>query len=237
MKRKAPNLYMICVGSVNHSLLATYMKHKQIHTTCLLPSSDTKFCPWQYKTKSLLVWQCALVSRRPSFNQLPDWIGQLCSTAESVVLKVVTLWLAVTLLNRLRTARMHLLFEWVLPSFHMCNFWASLLQYTQLVDRQARHPRKTPDFELRNFFGQLKRIFLLELPSAQRLNLDRPTTVIVALIREAKATLRNGIYYYKNLGVDEVVDLSTLQCVVGRIEDRDEWAIIDRSDNVDIQIN
>ena len=59
----------------------------------------------------------------------------------------------------------------------------------------------------------------------------------MALIREAKATLRNGIYYYKNLGVDEVVDLGTLQCVVGRIQDRDEWAIIDRSDNVDIQIN
>ena len=34
--------------------------------------------------------------------------------------------------------------------------------------------------------------------------------VIVALIREVKATLRNGIYYYKNFGVDEVVDLSVL---------------------------
>jgi hypothetical protein len=90
---------------------------------------------------------------------------------------------------------------------------------------------------LQNFFGQLNRILLLELPSAQRLNLDEPTTVIVALIREVKATLRNGIYYYKNFGVDEVVDLSTLQCVVGRIRDRDEWAIIDRSDNVNIQVD
>ena len=90
---------------------------------------------------------------------------------------------------------------------------------------------------MQNFFGQLNRILLLELLSAQRLNLDRPTTVIVALIREVKATLRNGIYYYKNFGVDEVVDLSTLQCVVGRIQDRDEWAIIDRSDNVNIQMD
>jgi hypothetical protein len=77
----------------------------------------------------------------------------------------------------------------------------------------------------------------LELPSSQRLNLDEPTTVIVALIREVKATLRNGIYYYKNFGVDEVVDLDALQCVVGRIRDRDEWAVIDRSDNVDIQVD
>ena len=90
---------------------------------------------------------------------------------------------------------------------------------------------------MQNFFGQLNHIFLVELPSAQRLNLDRPTTVILALIREVKATLRNGIYYYKNFGADEVVDLNTLQCVVGRVQDRDEWAIIDRSDNVDIQMD
>ena len=77
----------------------------------------------------------------------------------------------------------------------------------------------------------------MELPSSQQLNLDEPTTVIIALIREAKATLRNGIYYYKNFGVDEVVDLNVLQCVVGRIRDRDEWAVIDRSDNVDIQVD
>ena len=77
----------------------------------------------------------------------------------------------------------------------------------------------------------------MELPSSQRLNLDEPTTVIVALIREVKATLRNGIYYYKNFGIDEVVDLNALQCVVGRIRDRDEWAVIDRSDNVDIQVD
>ena len=119
----------------------------------------------------------------------------------------------------------------------MVQFLKSLFQYTQLVDRHARRRGKTPEFELQNFFGQLKRILLLELPSAQRLNLDKPTTVILALIREVKTTLRNGIYYYKDFGVEEVVDLSTLQCVVRRIQDRNEWAIIDRSDNVDIQVD
>jgi len=117
------------------------------------------------------------------------------------------------------------------------QFLKYFLQYTQLVDRHAHRRRKTPDFELQNFFGQLKRILILELPSAQRLNLDEPTTFILALIREVKATLRNGIYYYKDFGVEEVVDVSNLQCVVGRIWDRDEWAIIDRSENVDIQVD
>lgn len=57
----------------------------------------------------------------------------------------------------------------------------------------------------------------------------------MALIREVKTTLKNGIYYYKDFGVEEVVDLSALQCVVGRVQERGEWAIIDRSDNVNIQ--
>ena len=90
---------------------------------------------------------------------------------------------------------------------------------------------------MQTFFGQLNCILLLELLSAQRLNLDEPTTIIIVLIREVKATLRNSIYYYKKFGVKEVVDLSSLQCVVRRIRDRDEWAIIDRSDNVDIQVD
>jgi len=52
-----------------------------------------------------------------------------------------------------------------------------------------------------------------------------------------KATLRRNIYYYKEFGVEEVVDLETVQCVVGRVKDKGEWAIVDRSDNVVIQVD
>jgi hypothetical protein len=51
MKRKAPNLYMIYVGSVNHSLLVTHAKYKQIRTTCLPPPDGVKSCLQQYETK------------------------------------------------------------------------------------------------------------------------------------------------------------------------------------------
>jgi len=132
---------------------------------------------------------------------------------------------------------MLLLFEWVLPRPCNCNFWALLPQYTQFVDRHAHRRRKTPDFQLQTFFGQLNRILLFELPSAPRLNLDKPTTVIVALIQAVKATLRGNIYYYKEFGVEEVVDLETVQCVVGRVKDSGEWAIVDRSDNTVIQVD
>jgi hypothetical protein len=128
---------------------------------------------------------------------------------------------------------MHLLFELsTLSPFIFAMSEHSLLQYTQFVDRNVRHMRKTPDFEEQNFFGQLGRILVLELPSAPKLHLAEPTTVIVAVIREVKAKLMDGIYYYKEFGADEVVDLETIQCVVGRIKDRGKWALIDRSDSV-----
>jgi hypothetical protein len=135
------------------------------------------------------------------------------------------------------TAVMHPLFELSLAFFILTLPEQYFIQYTQLVDRYARQKRRTPEFELQNFFGQLQRILVLELPSTPQLNLAMPTTIILALIKNVKATLTDNIYYYKGPGVDEVVDLTTVQCVVGRIWDRDEWAIIDRSDNVAIQVD
>ena len=65
-----------------------------------------------------------------------------------------------------------------------------------------------------------------------KLGLAEPTTLILAVIQEVKAKLTDGIYYYKNFGLDEVVDLDTIQCVVGRIQDRGKWALIDQSNSM-----
>ena len=89
----------------------------------------------------------------------------------------------------------------------MRNFLSIIfIQYTQLVDRYARQKRRTPEFELQNFFGQLQRIFVIDLPSTLRLNIAVPTTIILALIKSVKATLKDNVYHYKAFGVDEVVD-------------------------------
>ena len=96
---------------------------------------------------------------------------------------------------------------------------------------------KTPDFEEKTFFGQLNRILVLELPPAPQLDLTEPTTPILALIQEVNVTLRDGIYFYKKFSLEEVVDLKTVQCIVGRVKDRHEWAIIDQSDNVEILVD
>jgi hypothetical protein len=132
---------------------------------------------------------------------------------------------------------MHLLFELSLAFSYMQLPEPYFIQYTQLVDRYAHQKGRTPEFELQIFFGQLQRILVLELPSTARLNLATPTTIILALIKNVKATLTDNIYRYKEFGTNEVVDLTTVQCVVGRIWDRDEWCIVDRSDNMAIQVD
>ena len=38
--------------------------------------------------------------------------------------------------------------------------------------------------------------------------------------------------FLEEFGAEEVVDLKTVQCVVGRVKNRGEWSIVDRSDNV-----
>ena len=105
------------------------------------------------------------------------------------------------------------------------------------VDRHVRHKRIAPAFEEKTFFGQLLRILVLELQATRRLDLAKPTTIILALIHEVKATLKDGIYSYKEFGAEEVVDLKTVQCVVGRVKDRGVWSIVDRSDNVVAQVD
>ena len=99
------------------------------------------------------------------------------------------------------------------------------------MDKYAHLPRRQPEYVAKNFFGQLKRILLLDLPPLPSLNLPGTTTIILAVIQNVKATLRGDIYYYEeqSKGVIEVVDLNTVQCLVGRIKDRRRWAIVDRS--------
>ena len=175
------------------------------------------------------------MSRRMLFNPSLSWISQLLSMAESPILKEAILWLAKIWFHRPMTAVMHPLFELSLPFFIHTLPEHYFIQYTQLVDRYAHQKRRTPEFELQNFFGQLQCILVLELPSTLQLNLAMPTTIILALIKNVKATLTDNIYYYKEPGVNEVVNLTMVQYVVGRIWDREEWAIIDQSDDVAIQ--
>ena len=105
------------------------------------------------------------------------------------------------------------------------------LQYTGLVDRNA-HQRNRPANHVHvNFYGRVETFFSVPLPAIAELELDKPFKVVVAAIRKAKTSLKTPlrIPYYSEMGGMEIVDISVIKCLVGRIEDRGEWAIVDRT--------
>ena len=56
--------------------------------------------------------------------------------------------------------------------------------------------------------------------------------LILAVIRTCKIVEDHpalDIHYYSDEGGLDVLDITTVQCLVGRIRDRDRWAFIDRS--------
>lgn len=60
---------------------------------------------------------------------------------------------------------------------------------------------------------------------------DHGNQWIFAVIRSAKVDKPDsfGTVYYGAMGETEVVDLNTVQCVIGRIHDGRRWGIVDRS--------
>lgn len=106
-----------------------------------------------------------------------------------------------------------------------------LFQYELLVDQYAHQPRRESNFVRKTFFGQVLRFLVVDIHSDHHdIQQDR---FIYAVIHEANisepANDNHPINYYKDLGRIELVDLNMVQCLVGRIKDRNKWAIIDRS--------
>ncbi|PPQ73053.1 hypothetical protein CVT24_001631 [Panaeolus cyanescens] len=85
---------------------------------------------------------------------------------------------------------------------------ASFVKYVQSVDLNARNSRRSR-FQDRDFHGQLKRVFLFNVPAAPEFGIEAET-VILALIQQAKVTQVNNLDCYKQLGSEEVVDLATI---------------------------
>jgi hypothetical protein len=83
------------------------------------------------------------------------------------------------------------------------------------------------------FYGQLLRIFQIDIPVSPNLNTKKPQSILLAAIRECNVTSVDKhlkIPYYREMGSMEVVDLQTVQCCVGRgCDTRGFWGIIDKS--------
>ncbi|KAG5644031.1 hypothetical protein DXG03_009246 [Asterophora parasitica] len=124
---------------------------------------------------------------------------------------------------------------------------ASYVRYAMLVDKFGRRKRRKPVYELQTFYGQLQHIYLLKLPPScsRDLKVDsngtEDTTVILAGIRSYKldegenVTLADAgldFQFYTTTGGFDVVDITSVQALVGRVqslENTRQWVIIDRS--------
>lgn len=102
------------------------------------------------------------------------------------------------------------------------------------MDKYANQRRRAPEFELQNFYGQILRFLVVDIPdSTQADHGIEAESLAYAVIRQVKLLdeVAGGIKYYKDLGSIVFVDLNQVKCVIGRIMDRGKWAIIDRRTN------
>jgi hypothetical protein len=88
----------------------------------------------------------------------------------------------------------------------------------------------------RNFYGRILGFLAFDLPliSYQQTVLSPRSHVLAKIspIKLEQKTNRLGMPVYKgdNLGPARLIDISCIQCVIGRVKDRDFWTIIDRGD-------
>ena len=83
------------------------------------------------------------------------------------------------------------------------------------------------------YFRQLHKILAIEIPPRAVSSINQPMNVVLAIIspRETKNETPLNIPYYTEPSkvTPRVVDINTVMCIVGRINDRGRWAIVDHS--------
>jgi hypothetical protein len=98
-----------------------------------------------------------------------------------------------------------------------------------LHDRNAANPSSSSKLSLGNYS------IYLSAATGHELNLDSDDmTVILAAIRTCDIDDDAGpagldIHYYSRTAALHFVDVTNIQCLVGRVKDGSRWAIIDRS--------
>jgi hypothetical protein len=106
-----------------------------------------------------------------------------------------------------------------------------------LVDKFANRKKTKPVYELKTFYGRLEHIYRVHFPDAcPAMGTDGPTTFILAAVRtcdmepEDRRLRGIDIHFYSGSGALDVIDITSVQALVGRVEDTSgAWAIVDRS--------
>ncbi|TEB06226.1 hypothetical protein FA13DRAFT_1654378 [Coprinellus micaceus] len=113
---------------------------------------------------------------------------------------------------------------------------ATYIRYDLIEDLNERYPNRPPLYadEPTAFFGQLLHILVVRLPPAQITALRSETTYILAAVHRCVVSARNSMDMpiYDRMGRIEVVDITSVQCLIGRVPVGTQWAIIDRTGEV-----
>ncbi|KAJ7718168.1 hypothetical protein B0H16DRAFT_1797871 [Mycena metata] len=122
---------------------------------------------------------------------------------------------------------------------------ATFIKYTLEVDKNQNRRNMPVDLEQQVFFGQARKFIALAVPAdfparrdadeTEQVESARPRTIILAAVSQVKLTRRNkvGMPYFdsksSDLGpVTEVIDVSTIDCLAGRIQAGKRWACLVR---------
>ncbi len=101
-----------------------------------------------------------------------------------------------------------------------------------LVDKNARKARMAPSYYTKTFYGQLQNIVMVHMPATPDLGLETSQILLLAVIQQCIVDGTNtlGWSFYTNMGLTEVVDMTCVQCLVGRVSSSGgKIALIDRS--------
>ncbi|KAF6760673.1 hypothetical protein DFP72DRAFT_804472 [Ephemerocybe angulata] len=114
---------------------------------------------------------------------------------------------------------------------------ATWVKYQVYVDGNTRSLKARVDYNLETFFGQLKYLFLLRIPPSPDVGITELTYVGLAAISECNNVTPHpsglaGLYSYANQRALDIVDIATVQSLVGRIKYKNKWTLFDRSPNL-----
>lgn len=112
--------------------------------------------------------------------------------------------------------------------------WPIYLQYTVLQDQNfhLRNRRPAGVDVVAGYYGQLQSLFVVELPPSTILRTTETTTLALAAVLPIKMDRRNGagqvVCRANEFDPLEVVDIQSLDSVVGRIIDRGKWVFVEQ---------
>ncbi|KAI1785097.1 hypothetical protein LXA43DRAFT_900469 [Ganoderma leucocontextum] len=114
----------------------------------------------------------------------------------------------------------------------------TFVRYETYIDIHADDPNKESEYELQTFYGRLEHIIAVHIDRAAAvkvLGLDKATMFILAAIRtcsveDTRTNEQLDIHYYREFGTLDVLNVTCIQCCVGRVPAGPQrWAIVDRS--------